>query len=120
MNIGTPWQSLPRAKNVADAIRGSVVLLALFSAFIAALGTPVYLFAGFVAGLGAPTWLTAVSTIGLCIGELCAIALMPNYLDRRDDRRERQEIERSAGLAAHPQASAVECELDGRAEGRSA
>lgn len=112
--------SLPRAKDVADVMRGSVVMLVLFSAFIAALGAPVYLLAAFIAGLGAPTWLTASLSIGLCIGELYGIAFIPVYLDHRDDLREREEIERPAGDPARPQPSAGEHVLVARPERLSA
>jgi hypothetical protein len=110
--------SRPRAKGIADVIRGSAILLPLLSACIVALSTPVYFAASFIAGLGAPTWLTAALSIGLCIGELSGIAFIPVYLDRRDDRREREEIEKPTPVTARAQLSGTERELVGRPERR--
>lgn len=92
------------AKGVADDLRGSLILLALFGAFVGILAIPVYLMAILVAGLGAPTWLTIILCVGLGSAELSGLLLIPHYLDRleerREERREREEFDKPAGVPA--------------------
>jgi hypothetical protein len=82
-----------RRKDVADAIRGSGALFAILAVFLGLLGVPVYFLAGFLAGLGWAGWLNALCCVALVAAELYVLVLIPEYLDRRDDRRELQESE---------------------------
>lgn len=110
-----------RAKDVTDAFRGSVALLAVLGAFIGALAVPVYLLAVFMAGLGWANWLNALCCAALAAAELYGLVLIPEYLDRRDDRREREEMERPATVtAARPQPAAKDRDFAGAADRLSA
>ena len=79
-----PWAA---AKNIAFALRGALVLVVILGAGSAVPALPVYVAAGLIAGWGVPFWLA----IGLCgslgVGALYAVALLPEYLDRRATRR---------------------------------
>jgi hypothetical protein len=85
------------AKNIAFALRGAIVLVVILGAGLAVLALPVYVAAGLIAGWGAPFWLT----IGLCgslgVAELYAVALIPEYLDRRAEEGGRAAIPGSRG-----------------------
>jgi hypothetical protein len=110
-----------RAKEIADAFRGSVALLAVLGAFVGALAVPVYFLAVFMAGLGWANWLNALCCAALAVAELYGLVLIPEYLDRRDDRHEWEEMQRPAtATAARPQPAAKEREFAGAAERLSA
>ena len=81
------------AKDLADALRGSSALLAVLAMFVGILAVPVYFLAGLLAGLGWADWLNALCCVGLAAAELYVLVLIPEHLDRRDDRRERREFE---------------------------
>jgi hypothetical protein len=85
-----------RGKDTADMLRGSAALFAILAAFISALAVPVYFLAGFLAGLGWADWLNALCCVALAAAEVYALVLIPEYLDRRDARREREEMELAA------------------------
>ena len=74
-----------RAKDIADAVRGSVLLFALWSALIGVLAAPIYLAATFVDGLSTSAWPTILLCIGVGIAEFCLGVLVLRYLDRRDE-----------------------------------
>jgi len=80
-----------RVKDVADALRGSAALLAVLGVFVGALAVPVYFLAVFIARMGLANWLNALCCAALAAVELYRLVLIPEYLDRRDDRREREE-----------------------------
>lgn len=85
-----------RRTEIADALRGSVALAAILAIFVAILAVPVYFLAVFIAGLGWASWLNALCCTGLAVAELYLLVAIPEYLDRRDDRREREEMETAA------------------------
>jgi hypothetical protein len=84
------------AKGLADALRGSSALLAILAIFVGILAVPVYFLAGFLAELGWAGWLNALCCVVLAAAELYGLVLIPEYLDRRDDRVERKELETAA------------------------
>ena len=84
-----------RRKDIADAVRGSGALFAILAVFIGLLAVPVYFLAGFLAGLGWAGWLNALCCAALAVAELYVLALIPEYLDRRSDRRELDESEKA-------------------------
>ena len=95
MGLGTG-----RRKDIVDALRGSAALFAILAAFIALLAVPVCFLAGFLAGLGWAGWLNALCCIALAVAEVYLLVLIPEYLDRRDDRRERAESEAAPATTA--------------------
>lgn len=74
-----------RVKDVTDAVRGSVVLLALWAALIGILAAPIYLTATLVDGLSASAWPTILLCIGVGIAEFCGVVLFLRRLDHRDE-----------------------------------
>jgi hypothetical protein len=74
-----------RVKDIADARRGSLILLALWSVLLGILAAPIYLTATFVEGLGASAWPTILLCIGAAIVEFCGGVLVLRRLDRRDE-----------------------------------
>ncbi len=110
-----------RAKDVTDALRGSVALLAVLGVFVGTLAVPVYFLALFMAGLGLANWLNALCCAALAAAELYLLVLIPEYLDRRDDRREREAMETAVSATApRYQSPAKEREFAGAAERLSA
>src|SRR6185312_4348868 len=89
-----------RRKDIADAARGSGTLFAILAVFVGLLAVPVYFLAGFLAGLGWAGWLNALCCVGLVVAEVYVLVLIPEYLDRRDDRREREAMAATAVAAA--------------------
>ena len=79
-----PGRTTTRAKDIADAVRGSAFLLALWAALIAILAAPIYLAATFVDGLSASAWPTILFCIGVGIVEFCGVVLILRYLEHRD------------------------------------
>jgi hypothetical protein len=109
-----------RAKDITDAFRGAVALLAVLGAFVSALAGPVYFLAVFIAGLGWATWLNALCCAALAAAELYGLVLIPKYLDRRDDR-DPEEMERPAtATAARHQPPGKKREFAGATERLSA
>ena len=100
-----------RTRDIADALRGSAALFTILAAFVGALAVPVYLLASLLAGLGWADWLNALCCVGLAAAELYVLVLIPEYLDRRDDRREREEME-AAPAATPPRYEPAEKERD--------
>jgi hypothetical protein len=90
-----------RRKDIADALRGSGALFAILGAFIGLLAVPVYFVASFLSGLGWADWINALCCVALAAAELYVLVLIPEYLDRRDDRREREAME-TAAITAVP------------------
>jgi hypothetical protein len=74
-----------RTKDITDTVRGSVMLLAVWSALIAVLATPIYLTATFVDGLSASAWPTILLCIGVGIAEFCGVILVLRHLEHRDE-----------------------------------
>ena len=74
-----------RLKDIADTVRGSVVLLALWSALIGILAAPIYLTATFVDGLSASAWPAILLCIGVSIAEFCGGVLVLHRLDQHDE-----------------------------------
>ena len=74
-----------RLKDITDAARGSVMLLALWGALLGILAAPIYLTATFVDGLSASAWPTVLLCIGASVAEFCGIVRVLRYLDRRDE-----------------------------------
>ena len=68
-----------RAKDVTDALRGSVVLLAVLGVFVGTLAVPVYFLALFMAGLGLANWLNALCCAVLAAAELYLLVLIPEF-----------------------------------------
>ena len=75
----------PQGKDITDALRGSVMLIAIFGVFIGLLATPIYLVGSFIAGLGVPVWPTVLVCIGVAGAELYGLVLILRYLSRRDE-----------------------------------
>lgn len=74
-----------RVKDVTDAVRGSVVLLALWGALVGILAAPIYLTASLVDGLSASAWPTILLCIGVGIAEFCGVVFILHHLDHRDE-----------------------------------
>ena len=74
-----------RLKDITDAVRGSVLLLALWGALIGILAAPIYLTATLVDGLSASAWPTILLCIGVGIAEFCGVVLVVRHLDHRDE-----------------------------------
>ncbi|HWG81183.1 MAG TPA: hypothetical protein VN681_15480 [Stellaceae bacterium] len=74
-----------RVKDIADTLRGSVILLALWGALIGILAAPIYFTATLVDGLTASAWPTILLCIGTGIAEFCGVVLVLRHLDRRDE-----------------------------------
>ena len=74
-----------RARGITDTVRGSAVLLALWSALIGILAAPIYLTATLVDGLAASAWPTILLCIGVSIAEFCGGVLVLHRLDQHDE-----------------------------------
>ncbi|HEX6841143.1 MAG TPA: hypothetical protein VF113_06435 [Stellaceae bacterium] len=74
-----------RVKDVTDAVRGSVVLLALWGALVGILAAPIYLTASLADGLSASAWPTILLCIGVAIAEFCGVVFILHHLDHRDE-----------------------------------
>ena len=75
----------PRLKDIAHAVRGSVILLALWSALAGILVAPIYLTATLVDGLSESAWPTILLCAGVGIAEFCGVVLVLRRLDHRDE-----------------------------------
>jgi hypothetical protein len=74
-----------RVKDIADAPRGSIMLLALWSALLGILAAPIYLTATFVEGISASAWPTILLYIAAGLAEFCGGVLVLRHLDQRDE-----------------------------------
>jgi hypothetical protein len=74
-----------RVKDITDTVRGSLMLLVLWSALIGVLAAPIYLTATLVDGLSASAWPTILLCIGVGIAEFYGVVLVLRHLDRRDE-----------------------------------
>jgi hypothetical protein len=108
-----------RATDLADVLRGSGALLIILAMFVGVLAVPVYFLAGFLADLGWSDWLNALCCAAVATAELYVLVLIPEYLDRRDDRREKEEAA-MASTALRYQTAAKERELVATTERLSA
>ena len=73
-----------RTKDITVTVRGSVMLLGVWSALIGILATPIYLAATFVDGLSASAWPTILLCIGVGTTEFFGVILVLRHLEHRD------------------------------------